>query len=121
MLVLEEKVTAPSIPESDSRVEFGLGFSDELVTTSLMTDWDLMKPSWCPSTNADVILRAMLNLERESNADCNLRDLNTMHNLMTEASRSNQEKTVELPVWGPKDRMEPGYYTARTCGLEGHM
>ena len=26
-LVLEEKMTAPSVPESDNRVEFGLGFS----------------------------------------------------------------------------------------------
>ena len=29
-LVLEEEVTAPSVPKSDKRVEFGLGFSDEL-------------------------------------------------------------------------------------------
>ena len=35
-LVLEENVAAPSVPESDKRVEFGLGFSDELLRTSLM-------------------------------------------------------------------------------------
>ena len=35
-LVLEEEVTAPSVPKSDRRVEFGLGFSDELLRTSLM-------------------------------------------------------------------------------------
>ena len=35
-LVLEEKLTAPSVPKSDNRVELGLGFSDELVRTSLM-------------------------------------------------------------------------------------
>ena len=35
-LVLEEKVTAPSVPKSDNRVEFGLGFSDELLRMSLM-------------------------------------------------------------------------------------
>ena len=35
-LVLEEKVAAPSVPESDRRVEFGLGFSDELPRTSLI-------------------------------------------------------------------------------------
>ena len=28
-LVLEEEVTAPSVPKSDKRVEFGLGFSDD--------------------------------------------------------------------------------------------
>ena len=38
-LVLEEKVTAPSVPESDKRVEFGLGFSDELLRVSLMMVW----------------------------------------------------------------------------------
>ena len=48
-LVLEQKVTAPSVPKSDNRVEFGLGFSDELLRTSLMVVWEQMKPSWCPS------------------------------------------------------------------------
>ena len=41
-LVLEENVTAPSVPKSDKRVEFGLGFSDELLRTSLMVVWELM-------------------------------------------------------------------------------
>ena len=44
-LVLEEEVSAPSSPKSDNRVEFGLGFSDELLRTSLMVVWELMKPS----------------------------------------------------------------------------
>ena len=57
-LVLEEEVTAPSVPKSDKRVEFGLGFSDELLRTSLMVVWEPMRPSWCPSLNADSILRA---------------------------------------------------------------
>ena len=63
-LVLEEKMTAPSVPKSDSHVEFGLGFSDGLSRTSLMTVWELLKPSWCLSPNADVILRATQNNER---------------------------------------------------------
>ena len=41
--VLEGKVTATSIPKSDNRVEFGLGFSDELLRTSLMVVCELMK------------------------------------------------------------------------------
>ena len=61
-LVLEEKVAAPSLPKSDSRLEFGLGFSDELLRTSLMVVWELMKPSWCPSPNCDSILRAAVRL-----------------------------------------------------------
>ena len=45
-LVLEEEVTAPSVPKSDKIVEFGLGLSDELLRTSLMVVWELMRPSW---------------------------------------------------------------------------
>ena len=39
-LVLEEKMTATSVPKSDNRVEFGLGFSDELLKTKVMVVWD---------------------------------------------------------------------------------
>ena len=95
-LVLEKKVTATSVPKSDKRVEFGLGFSDELLRTSLMVVWDLLKPSWCPSPNADSILRATQDVQRESNSDCNLRDLNTIYNLTTTASKSNGEDKLEL-------------------------
>ena len=90
-LVLEEEVTAPSVPKSDKRVEFGLGFSDELLRTSLMTVWELMRPSWCPSPSADSILRATQDVQRELNADCNLRDLNIIYNVMITASKSNGE------------------------------
>ena len=120
-LILEEEVTAPSAPKSDKRVEFGLGFSDELLRTSLMAVWELMRPSWCPSPNADSILRATQDVQRELNADCNLRDLNIIYNVMTTASRSNCEDTVELPGWEPEDWVKPGSCLAEVCGLEGHV
>ena len=116
-LVLEEKVTAPSVPKSDNWVEFRLGFSDELLRTSLMLVWELMKPSWCPSPNADSILRAT---QRELNSDCNLRDLNIIYNVMTTASKSNGEDKVELPGWGLEDWVKPSSCLAEVCGLEGH-
>ena len=68
-----------------------------------------------------MIRRASKNVEKESNADCNLRDLNTMHNLMTEASWSNREKTAELPGWGPEVWIKPGSCHARTRGLQRHV
>ena len=120
-LVLEEEVTAPSVPKSDRRVEFGLGFSDELLRTSLMAVWELMSSSWCPSPNADSILRATQDVQRELNADCNLRDLNIIYNVMITASRSNGEDKVELPGWGPEDWVKPGSCLAEVCGLEGHV
>ena len=91
-LVLEEKVTALSVPESDKRGEFGLGFSDELLRTSLMVVWELMKPSWCPSPNAYSILHATQDVQRELNSDCNLRDLNIIYDVM-KTSLGETEKT----------------------------
>ena len=120
-LILEEEVTAPSVPKSEKRVEFGLGFSDELLRTSLIVVWELMRPSWCPSPNADSILRATQDVQRELNADCNLRDLNIIFNVMTTASRSNGEYKVKLPGWGPEDWVKPGSCLAEVCGLEGHV
>ena len=87
---LEEKVAAPSVPESEKRVEFGLRFSDELLRTSLMVVWELIRPSWCPSPTADSILQATQDVQRELNSDCNLRDLDSMYNVMTAASKSNR-------------------------------
>ena len=120
-LVLEEKVTAPSVPESDKRVEFGLRFSDELLRTSLMVVWELMRPSWCPSPNADSILHASQDLQRELNLDCNLRDLNIIYNVITTVSKSNGEDKVELPGWRPEDWVKPGSCLAEVCGLEAHV
>ena len=120
-LILEEKVSAPSVPKSDNRVDFGLGFSDELLRTSLMVVWELMKPSWCLSPTADSILRATQDVQRELNSDCNLRDLNIIYNVMTTASKSNGEDKVELPGWGPEDWVKPGSCLAEVCGLEGHV
>ena len=120
-LVLEEKVAAPSVLKPDKRVEFGLGISDELLRTSLMVVWQLVKPSWCPSPNADSILHATQDVQRELNSDCNLRDLNIIYNVMTTASKSNGEDKVELPGWGPEDCVKPGSSLAEVCGLECHV
>ena len=68
-----------------------------------MVVWELMRQSWCPSPNADSILRATQDVQRELISDCNLRDLNIIYNVMTTASKSNGEDKVELRGWGPKD------------------
>ena len=86
-----------------------------------MVVWEVMKPSWCPSPNADSILSATQDVQRELNSDCNLRDLNIIYNVMTTASRSHGEDKVELPAWGPEDWVKPGSCLAEVCGLEGHV
>ena len=86
-----------------------------------MVVWELMRPSWCPSPNADSILRVTQDVQRELNADCNVRDLNIIYNVMITAYRSNGEDKVELPGWGPDDWVKPGSCLAEVCGLEGHV
>ena len=81
-------MTASSVPKSDNRVEFGLVFSDELLRTSLMVVWELMKSSWCPSPKADSIMRAIE--RREDQRGSTVTDYNTVdendeiHRVMTE-------------------------------------
>ena len=60
-------------------------------------------------------------MQRELNSVCNLRDLNIIYNLMTTASKSNGESEVELPGWGPEDRVKPGSCLAKVGELEGHI
>ena len=120
-IVLDEKVTAPSVSKSDNRVEFGLEFSDELLRRSLMVVWELMKPSWCPSPNAESILRPTQDVPRELNSDCNLRDQNVIYILITTASKSTGEDKVELPGWEPEDWVRPGSCLVEVYGLEGHI
>ena len=86
-----------------------------------MVVWDQIKPSGCPSLNADSIFRATQDMQRELNSDCNLRDLNIIYNLMTTASKSNKGNNGELPGWGPEDWVEPGRCLAKVCRLEGHI
>ena len=63
--VREERVTSPFIGKSDIRVEFGLGFLDNLLRTSLIGVWDLMKPLWRPRANNDVLLRVTNGVQRD--------------------------------------------------------
>ena len=76
---------------------------------------------WCPSPNADSILRATQDVQRELNSDCNLGDLNIIYNLMTTAFKSNGEDKLELPGWRQEDGVEPRYCLASFCGLEGQI
>ena len=60
-LVLEEKVNAPSIPKSET--EWSLD-CDSQMGTILMIVWEFLIPQWCPSRNADSVLRATQDLQR---------------------------------------------------------
>ena len=91
---MKEQVTVPSVPKSDSRGETGLRFLGKLLRTSLMVVWETMKSSRCPSPKPDLILRAKKHVEGTKRR---LQPLGDLHNLIAEASRSNQRRIAELP------------------------
>ena len=80
-----------------------------------------MKPSWCPSRNADSILGATQDVQMGLNSVFNLRELSIIYNLMTTAAKSNKGKNVDLPGCGPEVWVEHGGCLAKVCRLEGHM
>ena len=45
-IILEERVVEPSVPELKGQVSFDCGSWDGPLKTSLVTMWELMKPSW---------------------------------------------------------------------------
>ena len=51
-IILEERVVEPSVPELMGQVSFECSSWDGPLKTSLITMWELMKPSWCPHPNA---------------------------------------------------------------------
>ena len=69
-IILEERVVEPSIPELKGQVSFYCGSWDGPLKTSLVTMWELMKPSWCPHPNADSIwdITAEITLDLDDDA-----------------------------------------------------
>ena len=54
-LILEGRVVETSVSELKGQISFDCGFWDGPLKTSLVTMWELMKPSWCPHPNACLI------------------------------------------------------------------
>ena len=54
-VILEERVIESSVPQPEGQESFECGSWDGPLKTSLVTMWELMKPSWCPKPNAGLI------------------------------------------------------------------
>ena len=54
-IILEERVVEPSVSGLMGQVSFDCGSWDGPLKTSLVTMWEIMKPSWCPHPNAGII------------------------------------------------------------------
>ena len=71
-----------SVPQLEGQVSFARGSWDSPLKTSLVTMWELMKPSWCPNRNA---------IELRGNDDESLHDLAMIHYLLALKKKTRQE------------------------------
>ena len=107
-LILEERVIEASIPQLEGQVSFERGSWDGPLKTSLLTMWELMKPSWCPNPNAGLIWGVTAEIELEENDDKSLHDIAMIHHLLAlKITRQDEQQPTE-PSGGnsPSDWMK---------------
>ena len=122
-VILEERVIEPSIPQLEGLVSFECGSCDGPLKTSLVTMWELMKPSWCPNPNAGLIWDLTAAIELEENDDESLHDLAvTYHLLALKITRQDDKQPTEASEGNsPSDWMKESACLASSCGNEGHV
>ena len=91
-VILEERVIQPSIPQLVGQVSFECASWDGPLKTSLVTIWELMKPSWCPKSNACLIWDLTAETELEENDDESLHDLAMIHHLLALKTAKQDDK-----------------------------
>ena len=76
-IILKERKVKFSVPELKGQVSFDNG----PMKKSLVTMWELMKPSWCPHPNAGLIWDMTADVTLYLDDDASLHYLATIHHL----------------------------------------
>ena len=128
MLMVEQPklgiiLVEPSVPELKGQVSFDCGSWDGPLKTSLVTMWELMKPSWCPHPNAGLIwdMTAVITLDLDD--DASLHDLAMIHHLLAmRLTKRKSNPSTELSEKGPSSNwLKQGTCLAQHSGMEGHV
>ena len=82
VIILEERVVKPSVLELKGQVIFEYGSWDGPLKTSLVTMWELMKPSCCPHPNACLTWDMTADVALDLDNDASLHDLAMIHHLL---------------------------------------
>ena len=122
-IVLEERVVEPSVPELKGQVSFDCGSSDGPLKTSLVTMWELMKPSWCPHSNAGLIWDLTADFTLDLDDDASLYDLAMIHHLLAmRVTKQKNNPSTEPSEGNPSsDYLRQGTCLAPSSGMEGHV
>ena len=97
-LILEERVIEPSVPHLKGQISFEYGSWDGPLKTSLVTMWELMKPSWCPNPNPGPIWDLTAEIELKGNDDESLHDLALIHLLLALKITRQEDKQPTEPI-----------------------
>ena len=122
-IILEERVVEPSVPELKGQVSFDCGSWDGPLKTSLVTMWELMKPSWCPHPNAGLIWDMTADITLDLDDDASLHDLAMIHHLLAmRLTKRKSNPSTELSEEGPSSNwLKQGTCLAQHSGMEGHV
>ena len=122
-IILEERVLEPSVPELEGQVSFDCGSWDGPLKTSLVTMWELMKPSWCPHPNAGLIWDMTADITLDLDDDASLHDLAMIHHLLAmRLTKRKSNPSTELSEEGPSsDWLKQGTCLAQQSRIEGHV
>ena len=116
----DEHVVEPLGPKLEGQVRFECGSWDGPLKTSLVMMWELMKPSWCPNLNADLIWDLTADVELGESDDESLHDLAMIHHLLALKVKKQSEKTpteLSLERNFPSIWMRTGECLVASCGL----
>ena len=113
----------PSVPELKGQVSFDCGSWDGRLKTSLVTMWELMKPSWCPHPNAGLIWDMTVDITLDLDDDASLHDLAMIHHLLAMRMTKRKSKpSTELSEESPSSNwLKQGTCLAQHSGMEGHV
>ena len=122
-IVLEERVVEPSVPELKVQVSFDCGSWDGPLKTSLVTMWELMKPSWCPHPNVGLIWDMTADITLDSDDDASLHDLAMIHHLLAMKVTKQKNNPSTEPSGGStsSDWLRQGTCLAHNSGMDGHV
>ena len=120
-IVLEEQVVEPSVPELKGQVSFDCGSWDGPLKTSLVTIWELMKPSWCPHPNSDFIWDETADITLDLDDDASLHDLAMIHHLLAirVTKQKNNPSTEPSEGSASSDWLRQGTCPAHNSGMYG--
>ena len=122
-IVLEERVVEPSVPELKGQVSFDFGSCDGPLKTSLVTMWEIMKPSWCPHPNSSLICDMTADITLDLHDDTSLHDLAMIHHLLAmRVMRQKKNPSMEPSERSPSsDWLRQGTCLAHKSGMDGHV